>query len=68
MQKVVLPENIFGEGITFLNDKIYQLTWLNNEGYVYDATTLKKEKTFKYFKKMEGLGLTSDSKNLYMTR
>ncbi|POR20829.1 glutamine cyclotransferase [Flavobacterium columnare] len=67
IEKIELPEAIFGEGITFLNNKIYQLTWLNNEGYVYDAKTLKKEKTFEYFKKMEGWGLTTDGKNLFMT-
>ncbi|OOB84316.1 glutamine cyclotransferase [Flavobacterium columnare] len=67
IDKIELPESIFGEGITFLNNKIYQLTWLNNEGYIYDARTFKKEKTFKYFKKMEGWGLTTDGKNLFMT-
>lgn len=63
---VEYPENIFGEGITVLNNKVYQLTYQNNEGYVYDADTFKKEKTLPYFKKMEGWGLTSDGKNLYM--
>jgi glutamine cyclotransferase len=43
------------------------LTWLNNEGYVYNADTFKKEKTFPYYKKMEGWGLTTDGKSLYMT-
>lgn len=66
-KKVELSENIFGEGITILNNKVYQLTWLNNEGYVYNADTFKKEKTFPYFKKMDGWGLTSDKTNLYMT-
>ena len=66
-QKVELDEEFFGEGITVLNHKIYQLTWLNNEGYVYDAQTFKKEKTFKYPRKMEGWGLTNDGKNLFMT-
>ena len=67
LKKLELPEAIFGEGITILNNKLYQLTWQNNEGYVYDPATFKKEKTFPYFKTMEGWGLTSDGKNLYMT-
>lgn len=67
IKKVELAADYFGEGITVVNNKVYQLTWLNNEGYVYNADTFKKEKTFKYFKKMEGWGLTSDGKNLYMT-
>ncbi len=64
---VELAEQYFGEGITILNNKVYQLTWQNNEGYVYDADSFKKLKTFNYFKKMEGWGLTNDGKNLYMT-
>lgn len=66
-KKIELEENYFGEGITILNNKVYQLTWQNNEGYVYNADTFKKEKTFQYPKQMEGWGLTSDGKNLYMT-
>jgi glutamine cyclotransferase len=66
-KKLELEEKYFGEGITILNNKVYQLTWQNNEGYVYNADTFKKEKTFQYPKQMEGWGLTSDGKNLYMT-
>lgn len=65
--KVDLEQRFFGEGITFLNDKIYQLTWKENTTFVYDAKTLKKEKEVPYFKQMEGWGLTNDGKNLYMT-
>ena len=64
---VEYPENVFGEGITILNNKIYQLTWKNNEVYVYDADNLTKDKTMPYPKKMEGWGLTNDGKNLYLT-
>lgn len=66
-KKIELGDDYFGEGITVLNNKVYQLTWLNNEGYVYNADTFKKEKTLKYFKKMEGWGLTNDGKNLYQS-
>lgn len=66
-KKVELGQDYFGEGITILNNKVYQLTWLNNEGYVYNADTFKKEKTFQYFKKIEGWGLTNDGKNLYQS-
>ncbi|MGL2994593.1 glutaminyl-peptide cyclotransferase [Flavobacterium sp. TSSA_36] len=65
--KIEFPEHIFGEGITILNNKIYQLTYKNNEAYIYNTDTFKKEKTFSYFKDMEGWGLTSDGTNLYMT-
>lgn len=66
-KKIELSEQYFGEGITILNNKVYQLTWLNNEGYVYNADTFKKEKTMPYYKKMEGWGLTTDGKSLYMS-
>ncbi len=66
-KKTPLDEQNFGEGATVLNNKIYQLTYKRNEGYVYDANTLKKIKTLPYFKQTEGWGLTNDGKNLYMT-
>ena len=62
-----LPDAIFGEGATILNNKLYQLTYQNNEAYVYNLETLEKEQTLPYFKKMEGWGLTNDGTNLYMT-
>lgn len=66
-KKVELDDEIFGEGITVLNNKVYQLTYKNNQGYVYDANTFKKIKTLTYYKQMEGWGLTNDGKNLYMS-
>ncbi|WP_413997969.1 glutaminyl-peptide cyclotransferase [Flavobacterium sp. W1B] len=66
-KKVELADQYFGEGITILNNKVYQLTWLTNEGYVYNADTFKKEKTFSYFKKIEGWGLTNDGTYLYQS-
>jgi glutamine cyclotransferase len=64
---VELPESVFGEGVTVLNNKIFQLTWQNNEAYVYNADTFKKEKTHPYFKKMEGWGLTNNGTQLLMS-
>ncbi|MEC4050961.1 glutaminyl-peptide cyclotransferase [Flavobacterium sp. SUN046] len=66
LQKVEYPEQIFGEGITILNGKIYQLTYKQNEAYVYDVNTFIKEKTLPYYKTMEGWGMTNDGKNIYM--
>ncbi|RTY94944.1 glutaminyl-peptide cyclotransferase [Flavobacterium sp. GT3R68] len=64
---VELPGEIFGEGVTVLNNKIFQLTWQNNEAYIYNANTFKKEKTVPYFKTIEGWGLTNDGTNLLMS-
>ncbi|SHJ82155.1 glutaminyl-peptide cyclotransferase [Flavobacterium haoranii] len=67
LKKHILAQQYFGEGITILNNKLYQLTWQNNEGYVYDVETFEKLKTFKYFKDMQGWGLTNDGSKLYMS-
>jgi glutaminyl-peptide cyclotransferase len=64
-KKIELGKSIFGEGITFLNDKLYQLTYRQGKGFVYDAKTFKKLREFSY--KGEGWGLTNDGKHLIMS-
>jgi len=56
----------FGEGIAVLNNKLYQLTYKNREGFIYDATTFKKLGGFKY-NNLEGWGMTTDGKHLIMS-
>jgi len=56
----------FGEGIAFLNGKIYQLTYKTKIGFVYNATTFKKIKEFTFPSK-EGWGLTTDGISLIMS-
>ncbi|WP_433764225.1 glutaminyl-peptide cyclotransferase [Flavobacterium ginsenosidimutans] len=65
IKQVDLPKEYFGEGITFFGGKIYQLTWQEKTGYIYDANTFKLEKTFKYDKDIEGWGMTHDDKYIY---
>jgi len=36
-----LPQNYFGEGISILNGKIYQLTWKERKCAVYEKESLK---------------------------
>jgi len=55
----------FGEGITVINNKIYQLTWKEKTGFIYNADTWKVEKTFAYDKDIEGWGMTNDCKYIY---
>jgi glutamine cyclotransferase len=43
IKQVDLDSKYFGEGITFLNDKLYQLTWQEKTGFIYNATSLKLE-------------------------
>ncbi len=66
-QSVDVEGNFFGEGITVLNNKIYQLTWRENVGFIYDANNLKRLETFQYFKKIEGWGLCNDGTNIYQS-
>jgi glutamine cyclotransferase len=66
-KKVDLDPKYFGEGITVVHDKIYQLTWQNQTGFIYDANTLKKLKTFTFDKNIEGWGMTNDGKNIYQS-
>ncbi|WP_027376360.1 glutaminyl-peptide cyclotransferase [Kaistella palustris] len=59
------PEDVFSEGCTIVGDKVYQLTWQNKKGFVYDKNTLKLLNEFPYPNVMgEGWGLTYDGKNL----
>src|SRR5260221_5341140 len=53
----------FGEGIVFLHDKVYQLTYKTKIGFVYDAKTFKKLGEFT-FPSDEGWGMTTDGVSL----
>ncbi|WP_298370734.1 glutaminyl-peptide cyclotransferase [uncultured Lutibacter sp.] len=64
LQQKDLDETYFGEGITILNNKIYQLTWQSGIGFVYDLESFEKEKEFKYTKSREGWGLANNGKQL----
>lgn len=64
-KKVILEDTYFGEGITILNNKIYQLTYKTEVGFIYDLGTFRKLGEFTYEK--EGWGLTHDGNNLIMS-
>jgi len=65
LQKFDLPKDSFGEGISLINDKIYQLTWQEGLCRVFDAKDFKLLREFKY--QGEGWGMTTDGKHLIMT-
>jgi glutaminyl-peptide cyclotransferase len=65
LDKVEVPMPYFAEGITMLNGKIYQLTWQNQVGFIYDASTLSKIGQFNY--QGEGWGLTNDGQSLILS-
>ena len=61
---VNLDYEYFGEGLKVINDKIYQLTWKNNIGIIYDLD-FNKIGTFDYGKSKEGWGLCNDGSFIY---
>lgn len=59
-------DSIFGEGITILNNKIYQLTWEDHIVYVYDVNNIDKPiKTFNW--PYEGWGITNNGTDLIIS-
>jgi len=64
LQKQGLAEDYFAEGLTILNDRIYQITWQEQTAFQYDMN-LKLIKEFRYAG--EGWGLTNDGTNLIMS-
>ncbi|MBJ7881444.1 glutaminyl-peptide cyclotransferase [Gelidibacter salicanalis] len=65
LKSINLGSQFFGEGLTVLNNKVYQLTWKENIGFVYNAETLEKTGSFNYGKSKEGWGLCNDGKVIY---
>ena len=65
VQKINLDPMYFGEGITVLDGRIYQLTYQTQAGFVYDRPTFRLLRKFTYAG--EGWGLTNDGKSIYMS-
>jgi glutaminyl-peptide cyclotransferase len=65
LQSLELDDQYFGEGITVMNNKIYQLTYKTKLGFVYNLETLEKIDSFS-FSSAEGWGLTNDGQYLIM--
>ncbi|RYD55807.1 MAG: glutaminyl-peptide cyclotransferase [Sphingobacteriales bacterium] len=63
LQSQKLDDKYFGEGLTVLNGKIYQLTYKEKTGFVYNQATLKQLQTFT-FDTGEGWGMTNDGANI----
>ncbi|WP_041758580.1 glutaminyl-peptide cyclotransferase [Psychroflexus torquis] len=65
LNEMELDQFYFGEGLTILNNKIYQLTWQSQEGLVYDLQTMKLLNKFAYTDSKEGWGLCNNEKKLF---
>jgi glutamine cyclotransferase len=63
--QVNLEPPLFGEGITIFGDRIFQLTWQNKVGFVYNKSTMKEIN--KVYYQTEGWGLTTAGNKLVMS-
>ena len=63
-KEITLEGKLFGEGLTRMDDKLYQLTWKDNKVFVYDLE-LNLLETIEY--NGEGWGLTTDGKYLILS-
>lgn len=66
-QKVEIDKRkYFGEGIVILNGKLYQLTYTNQVGFIYDVNSFKKLGQFTYAN-IQGWSLTTNGKDIIMS-
>lgn len=65
IKNINLADEYFGEGLTILNNKVYQLTWQKGTGFVYDVNTFEKLSSFRYGNSKEGWGLCNFSNIIY---
>lgn len=66
LQSFKMADKYFGEGITILNNKIYQLTYKAQKGFVYSLEDFAVIDSFQY-KSKQGWGLTNDGAHLIMS-
>lgn len=64
-KKVEVAREYFAEGMTIFGDKVFQLTWQAQKGFVYDLKKLQQEGEFTY--EGQGWGLTHDNHSLIMS-
>ncbi len=60
-----LPDRFFAEGLTLLNNQLYQLTWQSQQGFIYSPDTLQT--TGEFTIKGEGWGLTNNGHQLIIS-
>ena len=65
MQQHNLEAKYFGEGLEYLNGKLFQLTWTGNTCFIYDFATFEPRGSFNY--STQGWGLTTDGTILYLS-
>ncbi len=61
-----LDPSLFGEGITVFGDRIYQVTYKSQVGFIYDKSSFEEIQKV-YYQNREGWGLTHNGKELIMS-
>ncbi|XP_008234836.1 PREDICTED: glutaminyl-peptide cyclotransferase isoform X1 [Prunus mume] len=59
-----MDASYFGEGLTLLGERLFQVTWLTKYGFIYDRKNLSKFEKFTH-KMHDGWGLATDGKVLF---
>ncbi|KAG6409866.1 hypothetical protein SASPL_127908 [Salvia splendens] len=54
----------FGEGLTLLDDRLFQVNWMTKTGFIYDRNNLSKVSTF-INRMKDGWGLAADGQVLF---
>jgi glutamine cyclotransferase len=65
LQKRDIPEAYFGEGIVNWKDRLLELTWKAQTGFIYDLATFAPRGQFQY--PGQGWALTQDGKRIIMS-
>lgn len=65
IKKIDVAPPVFAEGLALVGDRLFQLTWQNNQVLVYDKRTFARTGQFAY--KGEGWGLCNNGKELVMS-
>ncbi len=60
-----LPGQYFGEGIAVWNDRLLELTWSSQKGFIYDLASFEPRGEFTY--PGEGWALATDGKRIVMS-
>lgn len=65
LDKLFLDKSYFGEGLTIIGDNLYQLTWKQKIGFIYNKNNFELVKSFNYNRSPEGWGLCNDGISIY---
>jgi glutamine cyclotransferase len=61
VKSVPIDNRVFGEGIAYWKDKLVQITWKSQRGFIYNITNLEQIKRFKFTTtNNQGWGITWD--------